>query len=438
MPIPLDDRRIRALQPPSAGRLELRDSKVRGLILRVTSAGVKTFALWYRANGTARRLTLGEYKSDGVRGAGITLAEAREQAERRLAEIRLGADPAAAKVAARHSAGEGVLTVEALATRCLEALPLRPKTAREWGRLARKEIIGSLGRWPVAELTRGEVRRWMQDIADRPAPYTANRAFEVLRRIFSWGVEQDLVVGSPFVGLKRPAMEERSERVLSAGEIRSVLTALTQTDLSSPAYSDAVRLLFLTGVRRDMVQGMRRSELEGWGAADPRWVIPGGFQGRSKSGRAHVVPLSPRAVQVVERRMAVTTGDLLFPVQRTGPLNARGEAAMSWTSRFVRELKSATEEAHGAAVPRWTIHNIRHTVGTHMREDLKVPREIVSLILGHTQAGPTATRIYDRSELLPERRAALIAWSEWLARIVRDDGRKPRVVPLVRSSDRRR
>jgi integrase len=67
-----------------------------------------------------------------------------------------------------------------------------------------------------------------------------------------------------------------------------------------------------------------------------------------------------------------------------------------------------------APMPRWTIHGIRHTVATHMREDLKIQREVVSLVLGHTLAGPTATRIYDRSEMLPERRAALTAWADWL------------------------
>ena len=70
-------------------------------------------------------------------------------------------------------------------------------------------------------------------------------------------------------------------------------------------YTDAVRLLLLTGVRRDMVLGMRRSELEDIGGREPRWAIPGGFAGRSKSGRPHVVPLSPQALAVIEPRLEV-------------------------------------------------------------------------------------------------------------------------------------
>jgi hypothetical protein len=61
-------------------RKDLYDSKVTGLILRVTPSGARTWAVEYRANGRKRRYTLGPYKSEGIRGKAYTLAAARDEA----------------------------------------------------------------------------------------------------------------------------------------------------------------------------------------------------------------------------------------------------------------------------------------------------------------------------------------------------------------------
>lgn len=68
---------------------------------------------------------------------------------------------------------------------------------------------------------------------------------------------------------------------------------------------------------------------------------------------------------------------------------------------------------------RWTVHGLRHTLATHLREDLEVAPDIVSLILGHVIRGPQASRVYDRAERLPERRRALEAWARWLEALQR-------------------
>jgi integrase len=265
----------------------------------------------------------------------------------------------------------------------------------------------------------------------------------VLRRVYSWSVENDLLPGTPFAGLRRPAPEESSERVLSKEEIRALLLALDAMDedtrerfelepdgLARP-YTDAVRLLLFTGVRRDMVLGMRRSEIEDLEGNEARWTIPGGFAGRSKSGRPHVVPLSNQALAIIHRRVEEIALDTLFPPKRI----AEGEF-MTWSSRFVRELKEKAEGVLEAPMSRWTVHNLRHTIGTHMREDLGISSEVVSLILGHTPPGPRVTRVYNRAELLPERREALLLWGSWLDRTKADGKRRPRARGLNRGFER--
>ena len=87
---------------------------------------------------------------------------------------------------------------------------------------------------------------------------------------------------------------------------------------------------------------------------------------------------------------------------------------MSSSSRFVSHLKKQAENELGGPMPRWTIHNLRHTIGTHLRETFGVSSEVVSLILGHTPPGSRVSRVYNRADLLQERRAALVAWADWL------------------------
>jgi integrase len=427
---------------PDGKRRVYRIEGTRGLRLDVRAGGAMSWIVWYRTKaGKPRTHTLGRYPETSLKAA-------REAARKVVASVDLERDPHAEKLQARRALAEAKkraalekrTTVEAITQACLAALPLRPKTAKEWGRLATTEIIPAFGDQQAVALTRAEIRDWSERIAKRPAPYTANRAFELLRRVYSWAVENDLLAATPFVALKRPATEEASERVLSASEIRALLLALDAMDdetrrryrladsaLARP-YSDAVRLLLFTGVRRDMVLGMRRSELEDLDGREPRWTIPGGFAGRSKSGRAHVVPLSAQALYVIRPRLEEIELDTLFPPNRV----AEAEF-MTWSSRFVGELGVKMESVLRARMARWTVHNIRHTIGTHLREDLGVSSEIVSLILGHTPPGARVTRVYNRAELLPERRAALAAWGRWLDRLKTDDPQPARVVPIRRN-----
>jgi integrase len=303
----------------------------------------------------------------------------------------------------------------------------------------------------ATELSKAEVREWARAIVRR-SHYTANRAFEVLRRAYTWGLGEDLVVTTPFLGLAKPGTEHESERVLSTDEISAVWRALDalETDAGTPqegvpektiarrarercSYVDAVRLLFLTGVRRDMVTGARRREFDGLYGMTPLWTIPGGFSGRSKSGHAHVVPLSPIAATIVQRRLATVTGEALFPVGRRGPVTKGDpDAAMTWSSRFISEFRVKANQLCGSEMPRWTIHGFRHTIATHLRADLRVSSEVVSLILGHTPPGPRVTRIYNRADLLPERASALAAWARWIESVSSGNHRHRKVVPLGR------
>jgi hypothetical protein len=166
---------------PGGTRRVYRISGARGLRLDVRSGGTMSWIVWYRTKaGKPRTHTLGRYPE-------MSLKDAREAARKVVASVDLERDPHAEKLSARREMSEAKkraaleegTTIEALTERCLGALPLRPKTAKEWYRLASAEIVPVFGDRQAASVARTEIREWAQRLVKRPAPYTANRAFEV-------------------------------------------------------------------------------------------------------------------------------------------------------------------------------------------------------------------------------------------------------------------
>jgi integrase len=316
-----------------------------------------------------------------------------------------------------------------LADRCLGAIQVRPSTLADYRRRVDRVIVPVLGHRTAAELRRADVRAFLEPIAKR-TPVQANRTLALLRRSCSWALEQDGLEASPCVGIRPPGGRETpSERVLSADELRALLQALDVIDTGLPALGAATRPLLLTGLREAAALGLRRGDLVDADGAEPRLVVPPerlGTKARRGRGRAHVVPLSAPALAVVKRRLeAVPTGHLFpqkptpAPTLRDRPMGwnfpmtqvLRYQLGLAWAEQHALDLPrddkgEIDEEKVRKLIPPWTVHKLRHTIATHMREQLRVSRDVVALILGHQQRGGSqATAIYDRAELLPGNRS---------------------------------
>jgi integrase len=408
--------RLTALSVPTLGPGEHRDEK--GLVLRVRKTGARSWAVRYHINGRGVRYTLGRVKlQDG--DAGLTLKQAKDRMAEVLAQVAAGRDPQAQKVAERRAPKPGApLTVEQLGEAVLKHLKdLRPRTRRTYEQLAAKRIYPAFGRLPADSLTRGMIRRWSDKIAKK-APVIANRSFELLRRFYTVGVARDFVNVSPIThGMERPTKETPRDRVLSIAELWALRKAL---DRMPGVNSDIVFLLLLTGVRKAMVVSARREEfvLDG---PEPRWVIPGGFSGRMKSKREHIVPLSPTALEIV--RAHISDSPVLFPAGkwRGSDRKAKAESKRmqsSHTRGLERHMNEALVSAGLPPAPRWTLHDFRRAIATHMVERLGVAIHVVSAILGHkvlATAVPVprvTTDVYMKAPFLRERREALERWDE--------------------------
>ena len=410
----LTDAVVRDLPAPTT-RTDYFDDVVTGLSLRVTPAGHKSWAFVYKRAGRTHRVTLDGYPA-------MELAGARKAARARRIAVASGAHPAADRRAERLA-----LTFGDLAQRYVERYA-RPHK-KSWRQDARQLRVFALPRWkarPAAEITRGDVRDLLADVATTRSGVIANRLRACLSKVFAWAVAEGLLQTHPAAGLPPAAKETSRERVLTDDELGRVWAEIAAAearwratpprtpypaDALSPTVGLWLRLRVLTGQRGGEVAALRWRDVDLERAI---WEVPGS---RYKSGRPHVVPLSPWVLALLRaRRDAHPDDDYVLE-------GGRGRAARSGVGPAF-------------SVPDFEPHDLRRTMATRLAQ-LGVSRFIIARVLGHSDA--SVTGIYDRFEYLADKRDALDRWAVYVARLVGEDmyADRGRVLEFPQAAGRR-
>jgi integrase len=376
------------------------DGKARGLYLQLQSSGAKSWAVRYYFEGRPRKLTLGRYPT-------VDLRAARRLAEQALGDVARGMDPAGAKQATRAAARaereSQIDLVERVVAQFIERhAKAKNRDWRETERALRREVVSRFKGRRLASVTRPQVRAMLDEIAAR-APIMANRVLAAFRKMCNWAVAYDLIGTNPCDGLAAPGKETRRDRVLSDDEVKRAWTAFEGVGWPFGAIG---KLLLLTGARRDEVAAMRWSEIDVGARA---WTLP---KERTKNKREHVVPLSDEALALISSLPRIE-GKAGYVFTTTG------ESAVSGFSRAKRAIDRAMGDA---ALPHWTLHDLRRTVATNLQR-LGVRLEVTEAVLNHvggSRAGIVG--VYQRHEYGLEKRAALDAWARRLNEIVAGAG----------------
>jgi integrase len=368
-------------------RVELWDEGCPGLVLRASSHRL-AWTVTYRIKGTDSRprLTLGTFPD-------VSLYSARQQAMAAIDMAKRGIDPAA-DAPAPESVPLGEV-IEKFRERAFRDLAV--STQKEWGRLFHVEIVPTLANLDASQVR--EARRRIRELTDtivaRGARYTANRVWEVVRRIVGWGVSQDLLApeaSAVFANFERPALEKKRDRVLNHEEIRKVLAAVEQ---EPPITATFWRLLFLTGQRRGEVLAARWEDLD---LDRARWTL------RVKGGKTHTLPLPSQAVEALEA---------VWPISGRTPFVCSGTAIRG----HLWNPQKTVARVRAASGVTFRVHDVRRTVASGLAE-LKVEQRLISLILSHTlsdsNAAPITGQVYVRFAFIEEMRAALQKWADYL------------------------
>ena len=400
----LNARTIPSLRPRADGKREVyRDSVVPGLYLEVHPTGRRVFGVWYRAGGRAGRLTLGAW-TPGV----FDLVDARDRARDALHQARKGMDPGTAKRQQRDASDVGAL-VDSFLNGIKDQV--RPTTLYGWALLLKHERLAGLRAMRPHEVQRGDIVRLLDKIA-AAAPYSANRTFEALRRMFRWGVEKDLIQASPAVGIRPPTKETARQRSYNDDELRAIIAALD----GEGKMGAAIKLCVYTGVR--IQQALAATWREFDFAAGKTWTIPGERAG-TKNALPWLTPLSEPAVTLLARlKDEANGGEFLFPVRRRA---GTGEGPSWRQQRVVENICKAS------GVADFRPHDLRRTLSTWLASQ-KVPKEVRDAVLQHLP--PQLERTYNLHDYLPEKRRALERWARHVQRVM-TEGAEQKVVPMA-------
>lgn len=397
----LTDRKLKALKPAQPNsRYEIADAVVPGLAIRVTPTGQRTFVLIARYPGSPfpTRRALGEY------GA-ITLDEARKKAREWIALLQSGKDPKAEKERAKLAElRKQRHTFAAVAEEFLKRHVAGQRTARGTEREVRKELIDRWGARPVTEITRDDVVRLVDEIADRPAPYYAHLVLGHIRSLFNWAINRgtygletspcDRLRPAALIGAKQPR-----QRVLTEPELAALWRV---SEGFGYPYGPLYRLLMLTGARKMEVAGARWPEID----LDKKlWSVP---PERFKSGTAHLIPLTDQAVAILDTLPRFNKGDHLFST-------TFGEKPVTGFSKPKIEIDALMKAELGTAPPHWVVHDIRRTVRTQLAS-LRVSDMVAEMIVGHGKKG--LARVYNQHSYQQEMREALELWAARLRSII--------------------
>lgn len=370
------------------------DIGIPGFGVVVFPSGRRAFVVQYRtADGKSRRDTIGDVRV-------VTLEEARDKARKVLSQVRLGQDPQAARRAARRA-----VRLRELVEGYLDhsKARLRPRTYLEVERHLRKQAAPLIGQ-PVGSIGRADVSRLLEAVRDDSGPTASNRLRASLSAFWSWGLRTGRIEGdNPVAYVPKLGKEVQRDRVLTDAELALIWRC---TDGGND-HDRIVRLLMLTGARREEVGSMGWSEVEG-----DLWTLP---RERSKNGLPHEVPLTALAKAQLP---APRPGRPLVFGTGVGGFSGWSKCKARLDERMRKALREDFLKAHGrelgegeALLRPWTLHDLRRTVSTWLSEHGIEPH-VVEALLNHVSGAAKrgVAGVYNKASYRAQKAEALVRW----------------------------
>lgn len=414
-PRDLTQRLVEALRT-DRDRLEVRDSKIEGLELRVTRQGTKTWLLRYRrrSDGRKRVLTLGRYPE-------VTLHEARQRGVEARAEVGRGGDPAEVL-----SAQKSAMTFFELAQKRLaEDFDIGEGTRRNYRQSLEADVYPAFGDAIARQVTPDMIARVLDVIERRGSLVHADRTRAAIGSTFKWAIKRRHggIHSDPTAGLGKRAPKAARTRLLTDTELAKFWHAIHREDAP---LSKRMRLIFqlavLTGQRRTEIAGAMVSEVHVEGE-QPLWVIPGDskrngvlVRGRTKNRREQIVPLSQAACERFRQAIELcASSPHVFPAD-TAHIKLKGTPRTPHihgesVSKAVRRLRASL------GLQDITLHDLRRNISTWLGESGARP-DVIDAILNH-QPRDVTRRHYNLASMQTQVREALDAWAQHLADLLR-------------------
>src|SRR5262249_13716143 len=247
-----------------------------------------------------------------------------------------------------------------------------------------------LHRLRLAEIDRRTIALCLAEIEQGSGPVARNRVRSSLSAFFAWSIREGLIETNPVTGTGKADEGQSRDRVLSQTELARIWAALGEDQ-----FSDIIRLLILTGQRRNEIGGLLWSEID---FDRSLIVLP---PARTKNNRQHELPISKQVRSILERQ------------------SRRNEFV--WGRKFINGSDSKADldqRLNGA--DDWRLHDLRRSAATMMGDELGILPHIIEAILNHISGHKSGVAgIYNRAKYEVEMRAALERWGQFVAALER-------------------
>ncbi|MBI3441605.1 MAG: tyrosine-type recombinase/integrase, partial [Proteobacteria bacterium] len=367
-----------------------------GLYLLVNSNSNKLWRLKYRYLGIEKMLSFGLYPI-------ISLAEAREKRDAAKKLLSQGIDPSTAKKAEKQQAirnASNTFKAIALEWHANQIGKWSPNHALTVMRRFDVDIFPHIGSRPIADIDAPELLELLRIIEKRGALDVAMRVKQICGQVFRYGIATGMCKRDHAADLKGALRTGKVQHfaALDIKEMPAFLQALERNDVRLFSQTRrAIRLLMLLFTRTIELIHAKWAEFD---LENAQWEIPAE---RMKMGKAHIVPLSKQAVDLLKAQQEETRHlktDFVFPSQ------IRPKDPMSNNTILFAIGRLGYKY-------RMTGHGFRALARTAIREKLGYDGDVIERQLAHAVANKVV-RAYDRTQFLPERKKMMQQWSDYL------------------------
>lgn len=375
-----------------------------GLHLYVSTTGSKTWRLAYRIDGRPQTMGFGSYPA-------VSLAAARTRRDEVKATLAEGGDP----MAPRRVQRAGMTLAEASEKYWEGRRDISDSYRTNAKRAIETHLVPALGKRNIGSIERQDLMDVLQVMNAAGLAVYVRKVRMWIGQVFEWAVENGHAKINPaalinprnafvrakvehFASVDLVEVPDLIQRIAMEGELQSVL---------------ACRLLAMTWVRTAELRMMEFSELDG-----AVWRIPAG---KMKRKRDHLVPLPRQALVLLEELKARSRGGrYVFPSEHRDDRPMSENAILALLARIGYR-------------GRMTGHGWRTIASTWANEN-GYNRDAIERQLAHAPDDKIRAA-YNRAEYMPERKAMLQAWADWLDSCEQVDARRPqgRDTPALRA-----
>lgn len=386
---------------------------VSGLLLKVAKGGSRQWILRARIGTKRRDIGLGGFPD-------VTLAQARTKARDARERISQGVDVIAERKAARQAliaAQAAQMTFAEATHRKHNAIQGEFKTAKHsklWLSQLEKHAFPVLAQMDVADIELAHVMQVLQPLWYTKTA-TAKKLRQRLESVLTWAAVSGYREGenpaswqgnlSEVLPSPNKIHKTKSYPALPWRQIPDFMAELRQR---SGTATRALEMAVLTACRSGEVRGMVWQELD---LQAGTWTIP---PERMKRDKEHVVPLPPRAIEIIKAQPRMQGSPYVFAANRGGPVSDMSLAAV------IKRMHEADTKAGGNGYVDTkqdkvaTVHGMRSAFKDYCRNRTSYADEVSELALAHVNSDATRAA-YARDGLLPQRARLLEQWADYCA-----------------------